>query len=56
MFSCLSRLFAGFGRLADSVNALADTTDAVNVRLRERLALDGPADAPRDRAAARRLR
>ena len=47
MFSFLSRLFSSFGRLADSIDALADTTDAVNGKLRERLALDGPADAPR---------
>ncbi len=47
MFTFLSRLFSSFGRLADSVNALADTADAVNGRLRERLGLDGPADGPR---------
>ncbi len=47
VFTFLSRLFSSFGRLADSVNALADTTDAVNGRLRERLALEAPVDSPR---------
>ena len=47
MFTFLSRLFSSFGRLADSINGLADTTDAVNGRLRERLGLDAPAEPPR---------
>ena len=46
MFAFLYRLFASFGRLADSVEALADTTDAVNAGLRARLGLE-PAEAPR---------
>ena len=47
MFTFLSRLCSSFGRLADSINGLADTTDAVNGRLRERVGLDAPADGPR---------
>ena len=43
MFAFLNRLFASFGRLADSVEALASTADAVNAGLRERLGLE-PAD------------
>ncbi len=50
MFAYLTRLFASLGRLADSVNDLAGTTAEVNLRLRERLLLDAPADQP-DRLA-----
>ncbi len=38
----LSAFFASLSRLAASVNSLADTTDAVNHGIRERLQLDAP--------------
>ena len=55
MFRFLSRLFAASAAWPTASTPWPKTTDAVNGKLRERLALDGPAPAPaRDRAPRRR--
>lgn len=42
----LNKLWAAVARLADNLNALADTTAEVNQGVRARLQLNGPDEAP----------